>query len=71
MEKAIGIVSNADLIVVCGTSLAVYPFVGLIEYASKDAEIVAVNKEKIPLPENAELIIGNAKEVFEEVDLKK
>ncbi len=60
-----------SLIVVCGTSLAVYPFAGLIEYASKDAKIVAVNKEKIPLPENAELIIGNAKEVFEEVDLKK
>lgn len=50
----------------CGVS-----FAGLIEYASKDAKIVAVNKEKIPLPENAELIIGNAKEVFEEVDLKK
>ena len=71
LERAIEIVSNADLIVVCGTSLAVYPFAGLIEYASKDAKIVAVNKEKIPLPENAELIIGNAKEVFEEVDLKK
>lgn len=71
LKRAVEIVSNADLIVVCGTSLAVYPFAGLIEYASKDAKIVAVNKEKIPLPENAELIIGDAKEVFEEVDLKK
>ena len=71
LERAVEIVSNADLIVVCGTSLAVYTFAGLIEYASKDAKIVAVNKENIPLPENAELIIGNAKEVFEEVDLKK
>lgn len=50
----------------CGLS-----FCRLIEYASKDAKIVAVNKEKIPLPENAELIIGDAKEVFEEVDLEK
>ncbi len=71
LKRAVEIVSSADLIVVCGTSLAVYPFAGLIEYAPINAKIVAVNKEKIPLPENAELIIGDAKEVFEEVDLKK
>ena len=71
LKRAVEIVSSSDLIVVCGTSLAVYPFADLIEYAPINAKIVAVNKEKIPLPENAELIIGDAKEVFEEVDLKK
>lgn len=71
LERSVEIVSNADFIVVCGTSLAVCPFAGLIEYASGNAKIVAVNKEKIPLPENSELIIGDAGKVFEEVDLKK
>lgn len=41
-------INNADLIIIGGTSLKVYPASGFIRYANKDAKIVLINKE---LPE--------------------
>lgn len=45
LEDAAYIVSNADILIVVGTSLAVYPAAGLINYASPEAEKYLVNPD--------------------------
>lgn len=67
--KALKAVNEADLIVVCGTSLVVYPFAGLLEYRQPQAKIVAVNREQISLPKGASLILADAQEVFSKIEI--
>ncbi len=64
VQAAIQAITAADLIVVVGTSLAVYPFAGLIQYAGANAVIAAVNRTPLPLPAGGHMIIGDATEVF-------
>jgi len=64
LNRSVAAVANADLIVVVGTSFQVYPFAGLIEYANPAATLVAVNRERIPLPPDAQLVLGDAGEIF-------
>ncbi|MFZ7116035.1 MAG: SIR2 family NAD-dependent protein deacylase [Bacteroidota bacterium] len=45
LEEAAYIVSEADIVIVVGTSLAVYPAAGLINYALPDAEKFLVNPD--------------------------
>lgn len=47
IEPAAAMVSMADIFVIIGTSLAVYPAAGLIEYAPKDCPVYIIDK-KIP-----------------------
>ncbi|HSU27544.1 MAG TPA: NAD-dependent deacylase [Chitinophagaceae bacterium] len=47
IEKAIGVVQGADIFVVVGTSLVVYPAAGLVNYAAADVPKFIVDK-KIP-----------------------
>ncbi|MBA5793706.1 NAD-dependent deacylase [Flavobacterium sp. xlx-214] len=44
MDNAIKIVQNADILVIIGTSLQVYPAAGLIDYASKAQEIYYIDQ---------------------------
>lgn len=48
MERAIEIVSAADIILIVGTSLQVYPAAGLYRYASPDAPIYIVDPADVP-----------------------
>lgn len=57
-------ISQADLIVVCGTSLQVYPFAGLLTAADPTAKIIAINREKLVLPANAQQIVADAASTF-------
>ncbi len=47
MELALDFVSDADIFVVVGTSLVVYPAAGLIRYASKDAQKFVIDPNEI------------------------
>ena len=49
MEKAIDIVSEADLVLIVGTSLSVYPAAGLYRYARPDAPIYIIDPADVPL----------------------
>ncbi|HLQ39885.1 MAG TPA: NAD-dependent protein deacylase [Tetragenococcus sp.] len=69
IERAVAAISQADLIVVVGTSFVVYPFAGLIQYASADAKMLAVNRQRIQLPANAEMIVGDAVDEFAQVEI--
>jgi len=44
MAHAIQIIKTADIVVIVGTSLQVYPAAGLIEYATNDADIYYIDK---------------------------
>ncbi|HVT85925.1 MAG TPA: NAD-dependent deacylase [Chitinophagaceae bacterium] len=47
IEEAIPVIYNADIFIVVGTSLAVYPAAGLINYAKRDVPKFIIDK-KIP-----------------------
>lgn len=66
---AVDAVSSADLLIVVGTSLVVYPFAGLLRYAPMGATLVAVNKEALELPPRAHMVQGNAVSIFEPLHL--
>lgn len=50
LEQAALLVQQADIIIIVGTSMNVYPAAGLINYAQRHAQIIAVDPNEIPLP---------------------
>ncbi len=46
MDEAIPIVQNADILLVIGTSLNVYPAAGLLNYTSKETPIFVIDPER-------------------------
>lgn len=52
IEPAIDIVSQADIVVVIGTSMAVYPAAGLINYTRRDATIYYIDPKPASVPSN-------------------
>ena len=53
---AIKAIAEADILIVGGTSLAVYPAAGLIEYYTGN-KLVLINKSATPMDNNANLLI--------------
>ena len=47
LEDAAYIVSRADILIVVGTSLAVYPAAGLVNYVSPEAKKYVVNPDPV------------------------
>lgn len=56
LEDAIACIRNADMLIVGGTSLAVYPAAGLIDYYRGD-KLVLINKSATPMDRRANLLI--------------
>lgn len=52
MEEAVPVVQNADIFVVAGTSLVVYPAAGLVNYTQAGVPVYMIDK-KIPWMSNA------------------
>lgn len=65
LAKSINAVSNADLIIIVGTSFVVYPFAQLLSY-NQQAKVWAINKTAIAAP-NIKEIIGDALDVFAKI----
>ena len=59
LSRAISFISSADLLIVGGTSLTVYPAAGLIDYY-KGNQMVLINKTVTPMDEKADLIISGS-----------
>ncbi len=59
MEGAIEAISNADLLIVGGTSLVVYPAAGLVNYFRGD-NLVLINKTETQYDHRANLVIHDA-----------
>ena len=56
IEKSVNAISNADLLIVGGTSLNVYPAAGLIKYYN-GSKLVLINKSVTPFDSSATLVI--------------
>ena len=55
IENSVYAISNADLLIVGGTSLTVYPAAGLIRYY-RGSRLVLINRDETPYDHNADLI---------------
>ena len=67
VSTAVNAISNADMLIVGGTSLAVYPAAGLIQYF-KGRHLVLINKSSTPLDSNADLLLQcSLGEVFSQI----
>lgn len=56
IERAIPIIRNADLLVVLGTSLNVYPAASLIHYASSDCPVFLVDPNPVTVSDHIQII---------------
>ena len=56
MQAAIHAISQAEVLIIGGTSLAVYPAAGLIDYY-RGNKLVLINKSATPLDSRADLVI--------------
>ena len=64
LQEAIYCISNADVLIIGGTSLAVYPAAGLIDYY-RGNKLVLINKTPTPKDAMAELVVtGSIGEIF-------
>ena len=67
LEDAVYYISHADMLIIGGTSLAVYPAAGLIDYY-RGNKLVLINKSTTPLDGRADLLIqGSIGAVLSEV----
>lgn len=57
LNRAIQYAMDADLMLVGGTSLVVYPVAGLVQYLSRGAKLVILNRDPTPYDNRAQLII--------------
>ena len=69
LRGAMTAIAEADLLIVGGTSLAVYPAAGLIHYYQGN-RLVLVNKTPTPADSMADLVIhGHIGEIFSQIEL--
>jgi NAD-dependent deacetylase len=59
LNKAVSYISSADVLIVGGTSLAVYPAAGLIEYY-RGNKLILINKSETPYDFRANLVIHDS-----------
>jgi len=56
IEKAAEIVAQADILVIIGTSMQVYPAAGLIHYARRGVPVFLIDPNDVPAPGNVMVI---------------
>ena len=67
LEKSVYAIANADLLIVAGTSLTVYPASGLINYF-RGKNLVLINRDTTPFDNRADLVINESLgKVFDEI----
>lgn len=56
LNRAVEYAETADLMIVGGTSLVVYPVAGLVTYLSRGAKLVILNRDETPYDGRADLL---------------
>lgn len=64
MDEAVQLVENADIVIVVGTSLSVFPFAGLVEYTSPQAKCYLITQDLDQVPSGFEYRQGKASELL-------
>lgn len=69
MEDAVSFIRQADVLIIGGTSLAVYPAAGLIDYY-RGHKLILVNKDATPMGKKADLLVqGAIGEIFSQLEV--
>lgn len=55
MEPAIRLVEQADIVVIIGTSMVVYPAASLFQYSRKHVPVIVINPDKPEIPSSARI----------------
>lgn len=67
LQKSVSYIAHADVLIIGGTSLTVYPAAGLIDYYQGD-KLVLINKSVTPMDGRADLVVsGRIGEVFSQI----
>ena len=70
LERAVRTIRAADMLIVGGTSLAVYPAAGLIDYY-RGSKLVLINREATAVDSRADLVLHESLgEVFKTIELE-
>lgn len=68
MSEAVYAIRHADMLIIGGTSLAVYPAAGLIDYYTRD-KLVVINKSPTPMDSRADLLLqGSIGEILGKIE---
>ena len=68
ITEAVACISAADVLIIGGTSLAVYPAAGVIDYY-RGNKLILVNKTATPRDSMADLVVqGSIGEIFSQID---
>jgi len=67
VQRAVGAMAQADLVVIVGTSMRVYPFAGLLDYRNDQAPVVVVNQEELNLGFDYRMVKADATTFFDEL----
>lgn len=67
ISQSVNAMANADLVVIVGTSMKVYPFAGLLQYANPAAKVLAINQQALNLPVDFTMIQVDATKYFAEL----
>ena len=69
LYNAINMIANADVMIIMGTSLNVYPAAGLVRYF-RGSHLIIINKTTTPYDQNADLCINAPlKEVLSKIHI--
>lgn len=69
MHRAIDFITNADILIVGGTSLVVYPAAGLVDYY-RGRKLVLINRDTTPMDRRANLLVqGSIGEILSEISI--
>ena len=70
LERAVKAIQDADVLIVGGTSLSVYPAAGLIDYYDGN-KLVLINKASTPLDRRADLLItGSIGQIMAQLNVR-
>ena len=59
MQKSLEAIASADMLIIGGTSLSVYPAAGLVHYYSGN-RLVLINRSATPMDSRADLVISDS-----------
>lgn len=68
VAESVAAMQAADLVVVVGTSMRVYPFAGLLDFQQAGVTI-AINEEALTLGNHVQMMVANAVDVFDQLQV--
>lgn len=70
VTNSVNAIENADLIIIGGTSLNVYPAAGLIQYRNRNCKLVLINKTATSADSHCDLVIHDSLgKIFSEMEI--